>query len=296
MAKAILVHDHSGIDFSPNPQEEIFFKVTGDDTDGLFDYFDLRVGYLQGFQLHIHLEQNETFHVVEGELLLRNDDEWIVAKQGDFILVPKGTVHTYVNVRRTVAHSIGLISPGGFDKFVREMRDVTIAAAGHPDPKKIEELGVKYKQRLTGPPLADVLGLNPEPAKKAAIEKELDTLHGTWTLVASEGRGETMSEEDMKKHEGFVEIDGNKMRIYVKDMHDLEGVAKFDPTATPKSIDYWHLNGPDKGKTGLGIYELQGDTLRVCWAITGEREGRPTAFSNRPDEHQAINTYKRRAR
>jgi uncharacterized protein (TIGR03067 family) len=114
--------------------------------------------------------------------------------------------------------------------------------------------------------------------------------------VASEGRGEKVSEEDMKKHEGFVEIDGNKMRIYVKDMHDLEGVAKFDPTATPKSIDYFHLNDPDKGKTGLGIYELQGDTLRICWAITGLREGRPTEFSNRPGENQAINTYKRQAR
>ena len=76
-------------------------------------------------------------------------------------------------------------------------------------------------------------------------------------------------------------------------MHDLEGVAKFDPTATPKSIDYWHLNGPDKGKTGLGIYELQGDTLRVCWAIDGLREGRPPSSRIdltriRPSSHTSV--------
>ena len=141
MTSAIVVHDHEGIDFSPNPQEEIKFKVTGDNTDGLFDYFDLRVGYLQGFQLHIHLEQYETFHVVEGELLLQNADEWIVAKQGDFTLIPKGTVHTYVNVRRTVAHSIGIISPGGFDKFVSEMREVVMAAARSCRPEEDRRAG-----------------------------------------------------------------------------------------------------------------------------------------------------------
>src|SRR5512135_156330 len=65
-------------------------------------------------------------------------------------------------------------------------------------------------------------------------------------------------------------------------MHDPEGVAKFDPTATPKSIVYWHLNGPDKGKTGLGNYELHGDSLRVCWAIEGLREGRPPSSRIEP--------------
>ena len=32
------------------------------------------------------------------------------------------------------------------------------------------------------------------------------------------------------------------MRIFVKDLHDMEGVARFDPTVTPKTIDYLHLN------------------------------------------------------
>ena len=164
-----------------------------------------------------------------------------------------------MNVRRTVAHSIGIVSPGGFDKFVSEMREVVMAAHGHADPKKIEELCVKYKQKLTGPTLADVLGLNPEPAEKAAIREGAGYAPGHWTLVASEGRGERMSAEDMKKHGGLVEIDGNKMRIYVKDMHDLEGVAKFDPTATPKSIDYFHLNGHrTRGRWAWGSTNCRG--------------------------------------
>ena len=296
MSKPLFIHDHSGINMSPGPNFEIFFKATGDDTEELFDYFDLRVGHLEGFPMHVHVRQYETFHVVEGELLLQEAGEWVVAKKGDFVLVPKNTEHTFVNVRRTVAHSIGIVSPGGFEKFVAAMKAETEATGGHPDPKKVEELSIQYNQKFTGPALAVSLRLIPEPEKAAEFEKELDALQGNWTLVASEGRGRKVSDEEIKTHPGLAEIDGNKMRIFVKDLHDMEGVVRFDPTVTPKTIDYLHLSDsdPDKGKMGLGIYELQGDSLRICWAITGLKEGRPSQFSNGPDENQAINTYVRR--
>jgi uncharacterized protein (TIGR03067 family) len=294
MSKPLFLHDHTGINLSPNPNHEIFFKATGEGTDGLFDYFDLRVGHLQGFPLHVHIEQYETFHVVEGELLLQEAGEWAVARKGDFVLVPKNTEHTYVNVRRTVAHSIGIVSPGGFDKFVAAIQAESQRTGG-ADRNKVGELLVQYKQKFTGPALAESLRLIPEAETAAEFEKELDALQGNWTLAASEGRGRKVSDEEMKQHPGFVEIDGNKMGIHVKDRHDLEGVARFDPITTPKNIDYLHVGDgdPDKGKMGLGIYELQGDTLRICWAITGLNDGRPSRFSNGPDENQAINTYVR---
>jgi uncharacterized protein (TIGR03067 family) len=294
MSKPVFLHDHTGINRSANPNHEIFFKVIGDDTDQLFDYFDIRVGHLEGFPLHVHVKQYETFHVVEGELLLQEAGEWSVAKKGDFVLVPKNIEHTYVNVRRTVAHSIGIVSPGGFEKFVAAMQ-AEQRRPGGPDPKVVEEAQVQYNQKFTGPGLAVVLRLIPEADKAATFEKELDALQGNWTLVGSEGLGHKTSDEEMQKHPGLAEIDGHKMRIFVKDMHDMEGVARFDPTVTPKTIDYLHLSDsdPDKGKMGLGIYELQGDTLRICWAVTGLKEGRPSQFSNGPDDNQAITTYVR---
>ena len=72
----------------------------------------------------------------------------------------------------------------------------------HPDPKKVEELCVQYNQKFTGPALAVSLRLVPEPEKAAEFEKELDALQGDWTLVASEGRGETRSPEDIKSIRG----------------------------------------------------------------------------------------------
>ena len=50
------------------------------------------------------------------------------------------------------------------------------------------------------------------------------------------------------------------MRITVKGVMDIEGVARFDPTATPKTIDFLNVSegDPRKGKTALGIYEHRG--------------------------------------
>jgi uncharacterized protein (TIGR03067 family) len=291
-----IVPDHGGRDYSPSPEEGILFRATGDDSDGLFDYFDLSVGYLKGFPLHIHLQQHETFHIIEGELIFQLGDEFISAKKGDFVFVPKELPHTYVNVRKNPARSVGILSPSGFHKFLEEMIPLMRASGGRPDPKMYDEICDRHAQKQTGPPLATVLGLIPEPAKEAAVKQELENLQGAWNVVAGEAHGVKTTEEEMRQHPGVLTIDGNKMRNYVKDREDFEGIIKFDPTQTPKTVDCLLLGGPGKGKTGLGIYELDGDELRICWAIVGLREGRPTELSDRPGENQALIAYKRQAR
>ena len=109
-------------------------------------------------------------------------------EEGRFRLSPQEYRAHVRQCRRTVAHSIGIVSPGGFDKFVAAMEAET-EETGRSDPKKVEELYVQYNQKFTGPSLAVSLRLIPEAEKAAEFEKELDALQGNWTLVASEGRG-----------------------------------------------------------------------------------------------------------
>ena len=67
-----------------------------------------------------------------------------------------------------------------------------------------------------------------------------------------------------------------------------QGEYKLDPTSKPKSID---LIEPGGGRNTLGIYELDGDTLKICLA---ERQNavRPTEF--KPDGMRfSVVTFKR---
>ena len=43
------------------------------------------------------------------------------------------------------------------------------------------------------------------------------------------------------------------------------------------AVDYAMTEGPTKGKTHLGIYELDGDMVKFCFAAPGE--DRPTKFT-----------------
>jgi mannose-6-phosphate isomerase-like protein (cupin superfamily) len=159
MAKPKIVPSGQGKHYRPSPSEDIYFIVTGDDTDGSFDHFDIRVGYLDGFPLHIHERQHETFHVLEGELRLQVDEQMIDAKTGDFLFIPMGVKHTYVNLKEERARAVGILTPGGFDKFVDEMLAYQQSLTGPPDPQKMAEISARHHQRQVGPPLAVKLGL-----------------------------------------------------------------------------------------------------------------------------------------
>jgi uncharacterized protein (TIGR03067 family) len=60
-----------------------------------------------------------------------------------------------------------------------------------------------------------------------------------------------------------------------------------DPTQAPKTIDLH-----SKGKTELGIYEIAGDTMRVCFAAPGMP--RPTDYETRPGDGRTFAAWRRR--
>jgi uncharacterized protein (TIGR03067 family) len=56
-------------------------------------------------------------------------------------------------------------------------------------------------------------------------------------------------------------------------------------------VDTTPGEGPDKGKTIRGIYELDGDTLRTCVSPPGEE--RPSEFAAKADTDFMLFVYKR---
>ena len=67
--------------------------------------------------------------------------------------------------------------------------------------------------------------------------------------------------------------------------------VKLDATKTPAHIDILPQEGGDKGKTVKGIYELKGDTLRLCFGRPDE--DRPTAFASKEGDKTFLVEFKR---
>ncbi len=69
-----------------------------------------------------------------------------------------------------------------------------------------------------------------------------------------------------------------------RDDKSFKGTFKIDPSKKPREMDLAFVEGGRfAGKTGLGIYELDGDTLKWCFNRPG-REGRPETFPDQEGE------------
>jgi uncharacterized protein (TIGR03067 family) len=112
--------------------------------------------------------------------------------------------------------------------------------------------------------------------KGKAIEEELKRFKATWRFVDIEAEGQKVPKKAFEKD--TLVLKGNEFASYVagKVVH---GLFKIDPTAKPKTIDIIFTEGPGKGHSQKGIYELDGDTQRICIALPDQP--RPTEFGSK---------------
>lgn len=125
----------------------------------------------------------------------------------------------------------------------------------------------------------------PVPKEKDKPKDE-DAIQGTWQLEKFEGL-DMPPPPDLIGNLRFV-FKAGKLDVTVAGIsRDKQGDYKIDPTTKPKSIDL-----VERGeRVSPGIYELDGDTLKICLA-EGPMAVRPTEFKG-DGKRVAVVTFKR---
>ena len=93
--------------------ERIVFQKTAADTDGELLAFELFLdpdGHVPG--AHVHPVQEERFEVVKGTMKFQKGLKTIVARAGDTVVVPPGTIHRFTNAGDGPAHVLVEVRPG----------------------------------------------------------------------------------------------------------------------------------------------------------------------------------------
>jgi uncharacterized protein (TIGR03067 family) len=111
---------------------------------------------------------------------------------------------------------------------------------------------------------------------KADLEKELKRFQGTWTFESVEAGGKEVPAAEFK---GItITFEGDKYTVKKGDAVIQAATQKLDPSKSPKTLDVTVAEGANKGTVILGIYEISGDTLKVCFDPEGRK--RPTQFKS----------------
>src|SRR5262249_2122060 len=112
---------------------------------------------------------------------------------------------------------------------------------------------------------------------KDAGEDVLKKIQGTWKFVSQERDGKPRPRGELAKQ--TITFAGDKWTVRRDGKVVQAGTHKFDPGKKPPRVDAVVTEGEDKGFTMLGIYELKGDTLKVCFDLKGKE--RPTDFTSK---------------
>jgi uncharacterized protein (TIGR03067 family) len=122
-----------------------------------------------------------------------------------------------------------------------------------------------------------------EAAKRAAIASDRKALDGTWVAVRGVRDGKPVAEEEVRRFR--LTVIGDRYTVDRGDKFD-RGTSQIDPTTHPKSIDITYVDGQFTGLTLLGIYEVEGDTHKACFAPAGK--ARPKEFRSEPGSGNAL--------
>lgn len=92
---------------------------------------------------HTHSREDESFYIIEGNFLFFLGDEEITASPGDYIHCPRRIRHTFRNVSKSTGKVLVVVSPSGFENFLREVGEVVPAgtvSVPPPTPEHIQEV------------------------------------------------------------------------------------------------------------------------------------------------------------
>ncbi len=122
-----------------------------------------------------------------------------------------------------------------------------------------------------------------------AVKKDLAALQGEWSMASGAADGQAMPDEMTKQMKRVCK--GDETTTTMAGQMFLKAKITLDPTKKPKTIDYEMTDGFTKGKKQLGIYEIDGDTFKSCFASPGGE--RPTDFTSKSGDGHTLSVWKR---
>jgi uncharacterized protein (TIGR03067 family) len=133
------------------------------------------------------------------------------------------------------------------------------------------------------------VGLCADPKEPKADKASADkALNGWWRPHSAVMAGKELPGDELNHR--YLKLANGEYMLNQGDQVD-EGTYKIGESDNPKTITFVVTKGDNKGKTLLGIYEVDKKKLRICFDAGGKT--RPTKFESKPDTQSFLASYHR---
>ena len=127
------------------PGDHYTFLVTGEESGGAYFAMEALVPPGGGPPPHIHTREDETFYVLDGQLEFLLGEETVVAGSGDFVNVPRGTVHRFLNTGAETARLLLTFTPAGIERWFEEtLEEAPNEVTPEDVPDNVEAVAARY--------------------------------------------------------------------------------------------------------------------------------------------------------
>ncbi len=158
-----MLEGRSGAHVPPNQGESVWMggdritvKLASEDTGGTYSILEGVSPPQGGPPPHTHSNEDEALYVLEGEVEVLLGEETILAGVGSCVYAPRGILHTYRNVGASPSKVLGVVTPGGLERFFLEAGEPAPEGSsppeGGPDVERLMSLAAKYGVEISPPP------------------------------------------------------------------------------------------------------------------------------------------------
>jgi quercetin dioxygenase-like cupin family protein len=118
------------------------FLVTGEESRGAYFAMEALVPPGGGPPPHIHTREDESFYLLAGQIEFLLGEQTVLAGPGDYVNVPRGTVHCFRNSGTETARMVLTFTPAGREKWFEETLERAPNGAEDP-PDNIVEVAAR---------------------------------------------------------------------------------------------------------------------------------------------------------
>ncbi len=123
--------------------EDIVIHLNGEQTGGRLTMWTELTPPGEGPPAHFHINDDETFYVIEGQVSFFHNGEWQEVGPGGTAFAPRGEVHTFKNVGSTPSQMVMSTTPAGIENFFSRAA-VEFAKPGGPDMQVVHGIAAEH--------------------------------------------------------------------------------------------------------------------------------------------------------